>query len=86
MSEREIRGTTICFGEHLDTDGYSRCSKCNSKTILVATSGQWDVDAEPFKDGEETSKDTPEEVFVGEVSGHYCPKCEMLVSLSYNFS
>ena len=85
MSERQIRGATICFGEHIDNEGYHRCNKCNEKTILATAPSSWGVDEEPFKSGEEATEGIPDEVFVGEVSGHYCRICEMLVSLSYNF-
>jgi len=86
MSERNIRGIGIRFGEHLGEGGYYLCGKCNSKTILVSTNGDWSVDEEAFKNGEQTPDGTPDEVYVGEVSGHYCLKCEMLVSVEYNFS
>lgn len=85
MSERKIRGIAICFGEHVDADGYHRCNKCDTKTILTTASGYWGVDEEPYRPGEESPADTPDEVFVGEVSGHWCPQCEMLVSFNYNF-
>ncbi|MHC4397423.1 MAG: hypothetical protein ACYS1A_17420 [Planctomycetota bacterium] len=85
MSERNIRGVGICFGEHLDDKGYYRCSRCNSKTILVTVNGDWGVDEEAFKSGEQKPEGTPDVVYVGEVSGHYCLECEMLVSLDYNF-
>lgn len=84
MAERKITGVGICFGEHEDAQGYDRCNKCDSKTMLVLAFGDWKVDQEPFKSCE-LSEDIPDEVFVGEVSGHWCPACGMLVSFYYNF-
>ena len=77
--------TLIVSGEHFDEKEYYRCRKCNSKTMLVSTSGEWGVDEECYKSGEDTPEDVPDAVFVGEVSGHWCPGCEMLLSISYNF-
>ena len=86
MGKREIHGATISFNsEHLTQAGYWLCNKCNSKTMLVSCPAYWSVDQETFKNGEPTPEDTPQEVFVGEVCGHWCPTCEILVSLSYNF-
>ena len=85
MSTREISGVTVMVGgEHCDEEEYCRCNKCNSKTMLVTTSGEWGVDEECFKSGEDTPESTPDTVYVGEVSGHWCPECEMLISLSYH--
>ena len=65
-------------------DGYMYCGECGTKLILVVAFSDWAVDSEPFKDGEERPEDYPKEVFVGEVSGHFCRTCEQLTSLSYN--
>lgn len=84
--KRKLHGATVSFNqEHKDKDGYHRCSECETKTIFVSTSGYFQVDEEPHKSGEYKTEDLPDEVFVGEVSGHFCPTCKMLVSLSYNF-
>ncbi|MCJ7828453.1 MAG: hypothetical protein MUP81_01775 [Dehalococcoidia bacterium] len=86
MAKKEIDGITISInGEHLDKDGYTRCNKCNGKTILVSAESGWRPDSEPFKDGEEIELEDADEIFVGEVSGHFCQQCDMLTSLSYNF-
>ena len=88
MAKREIRGFTIVInGEHVDDDGYTRCSECNSKTILVSSFCEWQVDREPFKNGEEMEPDDEmlDPVCVGEVSGHFCRQCDILTSMSYNF-
>ena len=85
MAKREIHGFTILInGEHVDDDGYTRCSECNSKTILVSPFCVWQIDSEPFKSGEEIELDE-DEICVEEVSGHFCRKCNMLTSMSYNF-
>jgi hypothetical protein len=87
MGKREIRGMTLrILGERTGKDGYCRRRECDAKTMLVATTGHWEVDEETFESGEDTPEGTPDEVYVGEVSGHWCPECECLVSLSYDFS
>jgi hypothetical protein len=84
MSRREIRGFTVSVcGEKTDQEGYCRCNECNSRTMLVYPIGPWHMDSEAFKSGEEVEE--REEIEVGEVTGHWCPKCELLISLSYNF-
>ncbi len=86
MTRRKISGVTLTInGEHIDPDNYYRCNECNSKTMLVSSYGEWAVDEECYKSGEDSPEGTPETVFVGEVTGHWCPTCEMLVSISYNF-
>lgn len=86
MSDRKINGITLTIGgEHLDNEDYYRCRRCDSKTMLVSASGYWAVDEECYKSGEDTPEGTPDSVFVGEVSGHWCPSCRHLVSISYNF-
>jgi len=85
MAKKEIRGLSICInGEYVDDDGYTRCSRCKSKTILVSPFSAWQVDSEPFKSGEEIELEDGDEICVDEVSGHFCKKCDMLTSLSYN--
>lgn len=85
--KREIHGITISTNsEYIDDDGYHRCNECDTKTVLVTPiSEMWEVDSEPYKPGEEAEVEICPELCVGEISGHWCPKCEMLVSLSYNF-
>lgn len=86
MKTREIHGMSMsCNGEHTDTKGYLRCNKCGEKLMLVTTSGYFKVDEEAFKPGEGNPEGLVDEVFVGEVSGHWCGECEMLVSLTYNY-
>ena len=87
MGTRKIYGMTMtCNREHTDGDGYARCNACGSKVMLVVSNHFWETDSETFKNGEESPDGTPADVFIGEVSGHWCPTCEILVSLSYNFS
>ena len=91
MAKREISGFTffsgeINGGEHVDEDGYRRCNKCNDKTILVYPIGEWEVDSEPFKSDETIEDEEMQDGFdVGEVTGHFCRKCNILTSISYNF-
>ena len=85
MATRKIHGVTVSFNsEHKDDDGYSRCNACGEKTILVLPHGDWLADEEPYKNGEPIELEE-RAIWVGEVSGHFCQKCNMLVSLSYNF-
>lgn len=65
-------------------DGYLYCGKCGTKLMLVISPECWDVDDEAFKDGEDSPKYCPDNVIVGEVTGHFCSKCNRLTSLSYN--
>ena len=87
MGNREIKGMTITSNnEHIDSEGHHRCNTCDTKTLLVTAPCEWEIDEEPYKSGENSAEELPDSVFVGEVSGHWCSKCEMLVSLSYNYS
>lgn len=86
MGKRKISGVTLTInGEHIDPNDYYRCNECNSKVMLVSSCGEWQVDEECYKSGEDTPEDVSDMVFVGEITGHWCPICEMLVSISYNF-
>ena len=87
MAEKKISGITVTTNnEYLDDDGYNRCAQCDTKTVLVTPVCEtWEIDKEPHKPGEQCEVKIPPEVLVGELSGHWCHKCDMLVSLSYNF-
>ncbi len=79
-----VNGITIIFKpERKDDDGYIRC-ECGEKTVLV-TLRHWEADEEPYKSGETCDCGFGNDDIELEVSGHYCPKCLMLVSLTYNF-
>jgi hypothetical protein len=85
MATKKIDGVTVSFNsEHQDDDGYSRCNTCGEKTILVFPCGEWIADDEPYKNGEQMELEESE-FDVGEVTGHFCQTCNILVSLSYNF-
>ena len=74
-------------GEKEYPDGYRRCKKCDSKTMLISAMDDWSVDQEAFKNGERTDRDesVPESVIVGEeISAHWCNKCEKITPLSFN--
>ena len=83
----------IC--ERQSKDGYSRCRTCKGKVALVCLRGNWVADQEPFK-ADEHFKHLPksEQDLLGydgaefeihdEISGHYCPRCNKLVSFSFN--
>lgn len=74
---------TSTFGER-DDGKYHRCNKCDSKTMLISAPTHWDVDQEPFANGEiEAVEDGYVEV-TDEVSAHYCPECRHITSLSFN--
>lgn len=86
MSRKEIDGLSInIVAENIDAEGYHRCTICNSKTALVYPIGDWKMDSEPYKNGEEFADEDREEIHVGEVTGHWCKKCNILTSLTYNF-
>lgn len=50
----------------------NRCPTCGRKTLLVIAPHDWNVD-------EGDSVEVHEEI-----TGHYCPKCQRLRSLSFN--
>jgi len=54
------------------------CPDCKTQTLLVTT-GLWDVDEDSDPDW-----NYPDGLNLTEVSGHYCPQCESLKSLSIN--
>ncbi|KKL57401.1 hypothetical protein LCGC14_2235800 [marine sediment metagenome] len=86
MSKKEISGIEICIhAEIVDDEGYRRCIECKSKTILVYPIGPWTPDDEPFKAGEVITCEELDDIEIGEVTGHWCPTCEILTSLTYNF-
>jgi hypothetical protein len=76
---------TIIITPEREREGYLYCGKCKTKLMLVISPGDWDVDDEAFKSGENKPDDCPDEVSIGEVTGHYCPNCQALTSLSYYF-
>jgi len=76
---------TIIITPEIKKDGYLYCGKCDTKLILAISPDNWDVDNEAFKSGEENTNDCLDEVFVGEVTGHFCSNCKVLTSLSYNY-
>lgn len=56
------------------------CSECNGETALVIADGEWKVDYEsPLCDSLGGYAEIREEI-----TGHYCPNCRKLVSLSLN--
>ena len=76
---------TITIVPEIERGGFLYCSKCDTKLMVVISEDSWVVDDEAFKSGEDRPEDCPDEVSVGEVVGHFCSKCEMLTSLSYNY-
>lgn len=76
---------TITIVTEIERGGYLFCGKCGTKLMVVISEGSWAVDDEAFKSGEQRLEECPDEVFVGEVAGHFCSKCEQLTSLSYNY-
>lgn len=83
MAEKTTGISVQIGGEYIDQNGYYRCSECHTKTMLVYPSSDWGVDEECYRSGEDTPDDVPDVMYVGEVSGRWCPGCEMLVLLSY---
>jgi len=76
---------TIIIKPEIEKDGYLYCGKCETKLMVVISQEVWDVDDEAFKSGEEKPEECLDEVFVGEVTGHFCQTCNQLTSLSYNY-
>ncbi len=54
-----------------------KCPDCETETLLALPSRDWRIDDPPE---DEESDITVDE----EVSGHFCPKCRRLTSLSLN--
>ena len=59
--------------------GDGKCPRCASATVLVTPFSSWNVDCEDLSDDVDDCVEVHDEV-----SGHYCTKCERLVSLSLN--
>lgn len=82
MSERKHteQHFTVRLGEHCNGD-FNQCNSCGTKTILVsAPCNEWGIYSE-----EERYEELGYEVSVSaEVTGHYCPECCVLTSLSFN--
>lgn len=70
--------------------GDGLCPVCGEKTVLVIAGNTWDVDSEPY--GDEDDKNVVGDRFIdgvevgddAEVTGHWCPTCNKLCSLSLN--
>lgn len=58
------------------------CSVCKTKLVLVCFGEYGEVDYEDADKHKLAEEDR--EVHVGELTGHYCLKCEHLVSLCLN--
>lgn len=78
----------LSFQERDDVDGgYSYCTACGEKVMLITALSTWRVDREAYRAGERTdaSDDVPDEVDIGEeITAHWCNKCEVITSLSFN--
>ena len=63
-------------------DNSGVCCKCQSETVLVCFGEYGEMD---YEDAEENDiEEEDRSVYVGELTGHYCRKCERLVSLCLN--
>ena len=78
QEESRIMSITVLLKpERKDDDGDIRC-ECGEKTVLL-TPRHWEAAEEPGDYG--FGCDDIE----FDISGHYCPKCLILVALTYNF-
>jgi hypothetical protein len=75
---------TLTLNEGPGEAGYSICDTCGSRTLLVYPTSYWNVDSEPYKSGEPDVEDPADVEIDAEVSGHFCPTCRRLTSLSVN--
>lgn len=80
----DYKFTIITIPEIIKEDGYIYCGKCGTKLLIAYPSEIWQVDSEPFKSDEAKQDDCPDEVCIGEITGHFCQTCEQLTSISYN--
>lgn len=70
--------TRTHFTWSIEQDG--KCP-CGEKTALVIVGSEWQIDSEDplYRERDYASVED-------EVSGHWCPECQRLVSLSFNSS
>jgi predicted RNA-binding Zn-ribbon protein involved in translation (DUF1610 family) len=72
---------TLEFGQNRSKHGIYRCNQCAAKIWLIVARS-WSVDQESLP----PRADGPDDVDVSEeVTAHYCPKCERITSLSFNW-
>lgn len=68
-----------------------RCPDCGAKTVLAIAESNWTVDSEPYGDQDEDNESVGDRFYDGvevghdaEITGHWCPECDKLCSLSLN--
>jgi hypothetical protein len=65
-----------------------KCPRCGSLTLLVLAPLVWRTDpeanAEYMKKKRTKEEPTEEPEIIEDISGHWCPKCWALASLSFN--
>jgi Zn finger protein HypA/HybF involved in hydrogenase expression len=76
---------TSRFGERTD-GGKSVCNTCNSRTFLIIAGSDWDIDREGFEESGHNPADASDHCVMvrEEITGHFCPQCEKITSLSFN--
>jgi hypothetical protein len=79
-------------------NGDDRCPHCKGATFLLCTHDFWAIDKEPIKNGESIEdiknndlKQAAENIYENgielgtEISCHYCPNCETIISICVNW-
>jgi hypothetical protein len=79
---RASQATGIAGGRHLtwsDENPGGKCPACSAPTILVIAPPDWEVDSEADHEQAGWNVGVTEEI-----TGHWCPECHQLRSLSFN--
>jgi hypothetical protein len=79
-------------------NGDNRCVDCKGFTFLLVLKGIWAIDDEPIESGQEIEdiknkilKREAEKIYKNgieldtEITCHYCPNCEKIVSINANW-
>lgn len=76
-------GNSISFNNGMiKINGYLLCPVCKSKTVSVSKGDYWDVNDEPFKEGEsiiDIQSTIKSEI---EITGQYCLECKKMIAIS----
>lgn len=61
-----------------------KCPSCRCLTVLVTPMASWNIHEDGYRE-QGGKAELPDYAEVGEeISGHWCPKCQRLTSLSLN--
>lgn len=75
------------FQERSGEAGMCYCTKCGGKIILISAPTFWRIDEDAYREDEtEEERDNMSDSveIAEEITAHYCIKCGMITSLSFN--